>query len=148
MIVTAAYEDKAVADANMENAKASLGKVAEFMTEEPLVREVEIVCGVDGDQSVTPGYVRFVFGDFGPSKYDAFISDIDGVGERFRGISGLRSVRFSRILENRLASVAFFDSKASADAAQDSLAAILAGGGLRHSRWIGTTSTYERENWY
>ena len=87
MIVTAAYEDKAAADTNLENAKASLGKMAEFMTEEPFVREGEIVCVVDGDQSVTPGYVRFVFGDFDPSKYDAFISYIDGVGERFRGIS-------------------------------------------------------------
>ena len=128
VIVTAAYEDKAAADANLENAKASLGKMTEFMTEEPFVREGETVCGVDGDQSMTPGYVRFVFRDFDPSKYDAFISYIDGGGERFRGISGLRSVRLARILENRLASVAFFDSKASADAAQDSLAALLAGG--------------------
>ena len=39
VIVTASYEDKSAADANMENAKASLGKMAEFMTEEPFVRE-------------------------------------------------------------------------------------------------------------
>ena len=36
--VVAGYEDKAAADANLENAKISLGTMAEFMTEEPFVR--------------------------------------------------------------------------------------------------------------
>ena len=127
VLVTAGYENKAAADANVENAKASLGKMAEFMTEEPFVREGEVVWGVDGDQSLTPGYVRHVFVDFDPAKYDAMMSYFDTTTERFRGVAGLIRVRILRILENRTAAVAVYDNKASADAGQENMRAIMAG---------------------
>ena len=127
VLVTAGYENKAAADANVENAKASLGKMAEFMTEEPFVREGEVVWGVDGDQSLTPGYVRHVFVDFDPAKYDAMISYFDTTTERSRGVAGLIRVRLSRILENRMVTVGVYDNKASADAGQENMRAIMAG---------------------
>ena len=127
VLVTAGYENKAAADANVENAKASLGKMAEFMTEEPFVREGEVVWGVDGDQSLTPGYVRHVFVDFDPAKYDAMMSYFDTTTERFRGVAGLIRVRLSRILENRMVTVGVYDNKASADAGQENMRAIMAG---------------------
>ena len=127
VLVTAGYENKAAADANVENAKASLGKMAEFMTEEPFVREGEVVWGVDGDQSLTPGYVRHVFVDFDPAKYDAMISYFDTTTERSRGVAGLIRFRLSRILENRMVAVGVYDNKASADAGQENMRAIMAG---------------------
>ena len=127
VLVTAGYENKAAADANVENAKASLGKMAEFMTEEPFVREGEVVWGVDGDQSLTPGYMRHVFVDFDPAKYDAMISYFDTTTERSRGVAGLIRVRLSRILENRMVTVGVYDNKASADAGQENMRAIMAG---------------------
>ncbi len=127
VLVTAGYENKAAADANVENAKASLGKMAEFMTEEPFVREGEVVWGVDGDQSLTPGYVRHVFVDFDPAKYDAMISYFDTTTERSRGVAGLIRVRLSRILENRMVTVGVYDNKASAVAGQENMRAIMAG---------------------
>jgi len=127
VLVTAGYENKAAADANVENAKASLGKMAEFMTEEPFVREGEVVWGVDGDQSLTPGYARHVFVDFDPAKYDAMMSYFDTTTERFRGVAGLIRVRILGILENRTAAVAVYDNKASADAGQENMRAIMAG---------------------
>ena len=127
VIVTAGYEDKASADANVENAKASLGKMAEFMTEEPFVREGEVVWGVDGDQSLSPGYVRHVFVDFDPAKYDALMSYFGTTTERFRGVAGLRSVRLGRVLENRMTAMAVYDNKASADAGQENMRAIISG---------------------
>ena len=127
VLVTAGYEDKAAADANVENAKASLGKMAEFMTEEPFVREGEVVWGGDGDQSLTPGSVRHVFVDFDPAKYDAMISYFDTTTERSRGVAGLIRVRLSRILENRMVAVGVYDNKASADAGQENMRAIMAG---------------------
>ena len=52
MIVTSAYVDKTVADANAENARTNFGKMAEFMTEPPVQREGEVVWSYDAeDQS-------------------------------------------------------------------------------------------------
>ena len=127
LVATAGYEDKAAADANTENAKASLGKIADFMTEEPLVREVEVIWGFDGDQSMTPGYMRHVFVDFDSSKYDALMSYFDTTTERFRGVPGLIRVRLGRILESRMVSIAVYDNKASSDAGQENLRAIMSG---------------------
>ena len=127
VLVTAGYENKAAADANVENTKASLGKMAEFMTEEPFVREGEVVWGFDGDQSLTPGYVRHVFVDFDPAKYDAMMSYFDTTTERSRGVAGLIRFRLSRILENRMVAVGVYDNKASADAGQENMRAIMAG---------------------
>ena len=127
VLVTAGYENKAAADANVENAKASLGKMAEFMTEEPFVREGEVVWGFDGDQSLTPGYARHVFVDFDQAKYDAMMSYFDTTTERFRGVAGLIRVRLSRILENRMVTVGVYDNKASAVAGQENMRAIMAG---------------------
>ena len=125
--VVAGYEDKAAADANVENAKISLGTMAEFMTEEPFVREGEVIWGFDGDQSLVPGYIRHVFVDIDPAKYDALLSFFDTTTEKFNGVPGLRSVRLARILENRIASMAVYDNKASADAGQKNLRGIMGG---------------------
>ena len=127
VLVTAGYENKAAADANVENAKTSLGKMAEFMTEEPFVREGEVVWGFDGDQSLTPGYVRHVFFDFDPAKYDALMSYFDTTTERSRSVAGLIRVRLSRILENRMVTVGVYDNKAAAVAGQENMRAIMAG---------------------
>ena len=54
--IVAGYEDKSAADAIVENAKTSLGTMAEF------VREGEVIWGFDGDQSITPGYIRLSIG--------------------------------------------------------------------------------------
>ena len=125
--VVAGYEDKAAADANVENAKISLGTMAEFMTEEPSVREGEVIWEFDGDQSLVPGYIRHVFEDIDPAKYDALLSYFDTTTEKFNGVLGLRSVRLARILENRIASMAVYDNKASADAGQKNLRGIMGG---------------------
>ena len=76
------------------------------MTEEPFALEGELVWEFDGDQSITPGYVRHTFADFDHAKYDAFISHMDSAKERFQRISGLRSLRIARILANRMAAMA------------------------------------------
>ena len=101
--------------------------MAEFMTEEPFVREGEIVWGFDGDQSLTDRYVRHVFVDFDSAKYDALMCYCDTTTERFRGVAGLRSVRLGRVLENRMTAMAGYDNKASADAGQENMRAIMAG---------------------
>ena len=44
------------------------------MTEDPFVQEGEVIWGFDGDQSLTPGYMRHVFVNFDPAKYDALMS--------------------------------------------------------------------------
>ena len=118
---------KAAADANLENAKASLGRMAEFMTEDPFVQEGEVIWGFDGDQSLTPGYMRHVFVNFDPAKYDALMSYFDTTTEPFRVVLGLIRVRLARILENRMVSVAVYDNKSSADAGQENLKSIMAG---------------------
>ena len=118
---------KAAADANAEKAKTTLGTMAEFMTEEPFVREGEVIWGFDGDQSLVPGYVRHVFVDIDPAKYDALLSFFDTTTEKFSGVPGLRSVRLARILPNRISSMAVYDNKASADAGQENLRSIMGG---------------------
>ena len=73
------------------------------------------------------GYVRHVFVEFDPAKYNALMSYFDTTTERFRGVSGLRSVRLARIHEGRIASNAVYDNQASADAGQENMRAIMAG---------------------
>ncbi|MAF37910.1 MAG: hypothetical protein CL696_03345 [Chloroflexi bacterium] len=125
--IAAGYNDKAAADANAEKARAALGTMAEFMTEAPFVREGEIFWGFEGDQSLVPGYARHVFVDIDPAKYDALLSYCDTTTEKFNSVPGLRSVRLARIFENRIASVAFYDNKASADAGQVNMRAVMEG---------------------
>ena len=125
--IVAGYEDKAAADANVEKAKTTLGTMAEFMTESPFVREGEVIWGFDGDQSLVPGYVRHVFVDIDPAKYDALLSYFDTTTEKFNGVPGLRRVRLGRILENRIYSMAVYDNKTSADAGQENMRNIMAG---------------------
>ena len=125
--VVAGYNDKAAADANVDKAKSTLGTMAEFMTEEPFVREGEVIWGFDGDQSLVPGYIRHVFVDIDPAKYDALLSYFDTTTEKFNGVPGLRSVRLGRILENRIYSMAVYDNKTSADAGQENMRNIMAG---------------------
>ena len=125
--IVAGYEDKAAADANVEKAKTTLSTMAEFMTEEPFVREGEVIWGFDGDQSLVPGYVRHGFVDIDPAKYDALLSFFDTTTEKFSGVPGLRSVRLARILPNRISSMAVYDNKASADAGQENLRSIMGG---------------------
>ena len=103
--VVAGYNDKAAADANVDKAKSTLGTMAKFMTEAPFVREGEVIWGFDGDQSLVPGYIRHVFVDIDPAKYDALLSYFDTTTEKFNGVPGLRSVRLGRILENRIYSM-------------------------------------------
>ena len=125
--VVAGYNDKAAADANVDKAKSTLGTMAEFMTEEPFVREGEVIWGFDGDQSLVPGYIRHAFVDIDPAKYDALLSYFDTTTEKFNGVAGLRSVRLARILENRISSMAVYDNKTSADAGQENMRNIMAG---------------------
>ena len=68
-----------------------------------------------------------MFVDFDPAKYDALLSYFDTTTEKFNGVPGLRSVRLARILENRMASMAVYDNKTSADAGQENLRAIMEG---------------------
>ena len=125
--VVAGYNDKAAADANVDKAKSTLGTMAEFMTEEPFVREGEVIWGFDGDQSLVPGYIRHAFVDIDPAKYDALLSYFDTTTEKFNGVPGLRSVRLGRILENRIYSMAVYDNKTSADAGQENMRNIMTG---------------------
>ena len=125
--VVAGYNDKAAADANVDKAKSTLGTMAEFMTEEPFVREGEVIWGFDGDQSLVPGYIRHVFVDINPTKYDALLSYFDTTTEKLNGVPGLRSVRLARILETRVSSMAVYDNKTSADAGQENMRNIMAG---------------------
>ena len=125
--VVAGYNDKAAADANVDKAKSTLGTMAEFMTEEPFVREGEVIWGFDGDQSLVPGYIRHAFVDIDPAKYDALLSYFDTTTDKFNGVPGLRSVRLARILENRISSMAVYDNKTSADAGQENMRNIMTG---------------------
>ena len=97
------------------------------MTEEPFVREGEVIWAFDGDQSLVPGYIRHAFVDIDPAKYDALLSYFDTTTEKFNGVPGLRSVRRGRILENRIYSMAVYDNKTSADAGQENMKNIMAG---------------------
>ena len=125
--VVAGYNDKAAADANVDKAKSTLGTMAEFMTEEPFVREGEVIWGFDGDQSLVPGYIRHAFVDIDPAKYNALLSYFDTTTEKFNGVIGLRSVLLARILENRISSMAVYDNKTSSDAGQENMRNIMAG---------------------
>ena len=125
--VVAGYNDKAAADANVDKAKSTLGTMAVFMTEEPFVREGDVIWLFDVDQSLVPGYIRHAFVDIDPAKYDALLSYFDTTTEKFNGGIGLRSVRFARILENRISSMAVYDNKTSADAGQENMRNIMPG---------------------
>ena len=134
MVVHATYENKAAADAAAERASGIRASMGEFVTEPPIIREGELVWGVDPEgqapRSPTPAasYMTFRATDIDSSKYDALIAYMDSKKEQFRGISGLLRLRIARIAENRLVAATIYDSKASSDAAQENAAAVMAGG--------------------
>ena len=134
MVVHATYENKEAADAAAERASGVRASMAEFVTEAPIIREGELVWGVDpagqaaGSPIPTASYMTFRATDIDSSKYDPLMAYMDGKKEQFRGISGLLRLRIARIAENRLVAATIYDSKASSDAAQENAAAVMAGG--------------------
>ena len=130
-LTTGGYEDRASADANVDNANAVFGKMASLMTSTPVVREGEIVWAFDGDQSLTAGYVRHVIFTYDPEKYEAMMSYVETTAERYQSVSGLQRVRLVQCIESnktpRIFSSAIYDSKISADAAQRNMRDIMVG---------------------
>ena len=141
MVVHATYENKEAADAAAERASGIRASMGEFVTETPIIREGELVWGVDPEGqapgSPTPtfltvlqaaSYMTFRATDIDSSKYDSLMAYMDSKKEQFRGISGLLRLRIARIAEDRLVAATIYDSKASSDAAQENAAAVMAGG--------------------
>ena len=134
MVVHAMYENKEAADAAAERASGIRASMAEFVTETPIIREGELVWGVDvegqapGSPTPAASYMTFRATDIDSSKYDSLMAYMDSTKEQFRGISGLLRLRVGRIAENRIVAAAIYDSKASSDAAQENAAAVMAGG--------------------
>ena len=134
MVVHATYENKEASDAASERASGVRDSMSEFVTEAPIIREGELVWGVDpggqapGSPTPAASYMTFRATDIDSSKYDSLMAYMDGKKEQFRGISGLLRLRIARIAENRLSAAAIYDSKTSSDAAQDNAAAVMAGG--------------------
>ena len=134
MVVHATYENKEAADAAAERASDVRASMAEFVTEPPIIREGELVWGVDpegqapGSPTPTASYMTFRATDIDSSKYDSLMAYMDSKKEQFRGISGLLRLRIARIAENRLVAATIYDDKASSDAAQENAAAVMVGG--------------------
>ena len=141
MVVHATYENKEAADAAAERASGIRASMGEFVTETPIIREGELVWGVDPEGQVpgspTPdfltalqaaSYMTFRATDIDSSKYDSLMAYMDSKKEQFRGISGLLRLRIARIAEDRLVAATIYDSKSSSDAAQENAAAVMAGG--------------------
>ena len=134
MVVHATYENKEAADAAAERASGIRASMGEFVTEPPIIREGELVWGVDpegqapGSPTPDASYMTFRATDIDSSKYDALIAYMDSKKEQFRGLSGLLRLRIGRIAENRIVAAAIYDSKASSDSAQENAAAVMAGG--------------------
>jgi len=134
MVVHAMYENKEAADAAAERASGVRASMAEFVTEAPIIREGELVWGVDvegqapGSSTPAASYMTFRATDIDSSKYDSLMAYMDSTKEQFRDLSGLLRLRIGRIAENRIVAAAIYDSKASSDAAQENAAAVMAGG--------------------
>ena len=134
MVVHATYENKEAADAAAERASGVRASMAEFVTEPPIIREGELVWGVDpegqapGSPTPTASYMTFRATDIDSSKYDSLMAYMDSKKEQFRGISGLLRLRIARIAENRLVAATIYDNKASSVAAQENAAAVMVGG--------------------
>ena len=134
MVVHATYENKEAADAAAERASGVRASMAEFVTEAPIIREGELVWGVDpvgqapGSPTPTANYMTFRATDIDSSKYDSLIAYMDSKKEQFLGLSGLLRLRIARIAENRLVAAAIYDNKSSSDAAQENAAAVMADG--------------------
>ena len=134
MVVHAMYENKEAADAAAERASGVRASMAEFVTEAPIIREGELVWGVDvegqapGSPTPAASYMTFRATDIDSSKYDSLMAYMDSTKEQFRDLSGLLRLGIGRIAENRIVAAAIYDSKASSDAAQENAAAVMAGG--------------------
>ena len=141
MVVHATYENKEAADAAAERASGIRASMGEFVTETPIIREGELVWGVDPEGqapgSPTPAfltalqaasYMTFRATDIDSSRYDSLMAYMDSKEEQFRGISRLLRLRIARIAEDRLVAATIYDSKSSSDAAQENAAAVMAGG--------------------
>ena len=134
MVVHAIYENKEAADAATERASGIRASMGEFVTDAPIIREGELVWGVDPEgqapRSPTPtaSYGTFRTTDIDSSKYDSLMAYMDSKKGQFRGISGLLRLRIARIAEDRIVAATLYDSKASSDAAQENAAAVMAGG--------------------
>ena len=134
MVVHAMYENKEAAEAAAERASGVRASMAEFVTEAPIIREGELVWGVDpegqapGSPTPAASYMTFRATDIDSSKYDALIAYMDSKKEQFRDLSGLLRLRIGRIAENRIVAAAIYDSKSSSDGAQENAAAVMAGG--------------------
>lgn len=134
MVVHAIYENKEAADAAAERASGIRASMGEFVTDAPIVREGELVWGVDpegqapGSPTPTASYATFRATDIDSSKYDSLMAYMDSKKDQFRGISGLLRLRIARIAEDRIVAATLYDSKASSDAAQENAAAVMSGG--------------------
>ena len=134
MVVHATYENKEAADAAAERASGIRASMAEFVTEPPIIREGELVWGVEpegqapGSPTPTASYMTFRATDIDSSKYDSLMAYMDSKKGQFRGISGLLRLRIARIAEDRLVAATIYDNKASSDAAQENAAAVMVGG--------------------
>ena len=134
MVVHAIYENKEAADAAAERASGIRASMGEFVTDAPIIREGELVWGVDpegqapGSPTPTASYATFRATDIDSSKYDSLMAYMDSKKGQFRGISGLLRLRIARIAEDRIVAATLYDSKASSDAAQENAAAVMSGG--------------------
>jgi quinol monooxygenase YgiN len=95
IIVTAVYENKAAADAAATKAMAIRDGAAAFVTGPPLVREGEIAwqyVAEGKENSVLPGYARYIAAGYNPSKFDAMVAYAESQIEVYKSIEGLRRI--------------------------------------------------------
>lgn len=95
IIVTAVYENKAASDAAATKAMAIREGAAAFVTGPPLVREGEIAWQyvVEGkEDSVLPGYARYIAAGYNPSKFDAMVAYAENQIQVYKSIEGLRRI--------------------------------------------------------
>jgi len=144
IVVTAVYEDKGAADAAASKVGGVRDGAAEFVTEQPLVRDGEIAwryVAEGKENSVLPGYARHIAVGYDPSKFDAMVAYAEGQIDLYRSLEGLRRIFVvpvpvseghplfqQRIAspDNRMFVTVVYDSRENAEAAREKVNAFWA----------------------
>jgi hypothetical protein len=144
IVVTAVYEVKGAADAAASKVGGVRDGAAEFVTEQPLVRDGEIAwryVAEGKENSVLPGYARHIAVGYDPSKFDAMVAYAEGQIDLYRSLEGLRRIFVvpvsgseghplfqQRIAspDNRMFVTVVYDSRENAEAAREKVNAFWA----------------------
>ena len=129
IMVAAAYNDKASADAADQELRGELmSRFAAFMTEEPIIREGDVVWSIDKESTLEDSdYFRFTRVVFDPSRFDEMMSAVTPSLEGFKDVAGLKRIRIARIMDDRVMAMARYGSKSEADAGTRQVQQVLSG---------------------